>query len=271
MDQLRRWRRWAHALVSRYRRRTAQVPPAGIVLWSSRDGHRPYLAVHRGWQVHLAVHPRLSWPTRRDRIGGTVFVVRRAVAPAPGVRAPRSAAAGVPRVAAVVASGTGSTGWRGARPPSGEPGAARIATRYRRVAPPTPPAVPRHASNSGATGVVVPACRHTAQRVVQRGRRVESHAVPVLRPSDAGRAPTAALGPTAAPRRSAQPPMAVLRRNHGSVTERQPMAPASGADHPQWTDGQPRAERIDIGQLADQVVRRIDERIIAHRERLGRI
>jgi len=64
-------------------------------------------------------------------------------------------------------------------------------------------------------------------------------------------------------------PAQSLAREHGRGA---PAGPAPGAPDPRRTlDASPAPPRIDVEQLADQVVRRIDDRIIAHRERLGRI
>ncbi len=59
----------------------------------------------------------------------------------------------------------------------------------------------------------------------------------------------------------------VARRARGRARRRCAGAAASGRSA---SAGSPRAA-VDLERLTDQVVRQIDRRIVAHRERLGRI
>jgi hypothetical protein len=121
--------------------------------------------------------------------------------------------------------------------------------------------------------------RHAARRIVERARRLEPPTGRPILPAPDRMGATRKAGPLEAARGTgsaviAAPPLAVRAPERPSAREldRQPGTPA-GPDRfsPPWTNGGSGTERIDVGQLADQVVRRIDERIIAHRERLGRI
>lgn len=113
------------------------------------------------------------------------------------------------------------------------------------------------------------------RRLVERGERVPSLAVPGARQQSA--APELAR-PAVEVTPSARPvPMTVQRPAPASAAPPQP-APVStpdapGAPHRPPTPF-PQAEApppIDIDRLTDQVVRAIDRRIIAHRERMGRV
>ena len=66
---------------------------------------------------------------------------------------------------------------------------------------------------------------------------------------------------------AARPPQSPAREHRRGAAD----GPAPGAPDPRRTPDAPPAPRIDVEHLADQVVRRIDDRIIAQRERLGRI
>ena len=129
------------------------------------------------------------------------------------------------------------------------------------------------AGRAAAGDIVTAAVRHKVQRVLERGRRVEERTA----------GPDPASGFSGHPHRPARdggwtpspPPMAVARQPQSPTREHGPggaAGPAPGGPDPGRTPDAPAAPpRIDVEQLADQVVRRIDDRIIAHRERLGRI
>lgn len=142
------------------------------------------------------------------------------------------------------------------------------------VVPLTAAAPPGQGGSPGravAGAIVTAAVRHIAQRIVERGQRVEERtAAPdpasglsgyPYRP-DLGWMPGPSLMAAARPTR-----FQAREHGHGAAD-----GPAPGAPEPRRIlDAPPTQPRIDVEQLADQVVRRIDDRITAHRERLGRI
>ena len=120
-------------------------------------------------------------------------------------------------------------------------------------------------------GTVAVAVWHTVQRVLERGRRVEEGTAAASAPplGRTGRDDGWAHG---------SPPMTVTRQpsmpeRGGGAAGEHGRGPAGGGppEQPGPRQAQDTPPRIDVEQLADQVVRRIDDRIIAHRERLGRI
>jgi hypothetical protein len=123
---------------------------------------------------------------------------------------------------------------------------------------------------SGASASALPQPRLAA---TVRGERVEAPAAPAGLPTVPDFFRTPAITP---------PPFRPVPR-----TVRQPIAAAPAGDHPPATDepaaarrparaltGQPNAYvpgPIDVNRLTDEVVRAIDRRIVAQRERLGRV
>ena len=264
-----RWRGWARSLAARRRRTAAAGSFAGMVLLRGAasavgDTVRLPPASH-AWHLYLTLHRACgpAAPTSADRLGALlvsrVHVGPRAVPAVPAVRpVPLAAAAAGGSMAAAQARVVGER-WRTVRPTAGGAPAGEPTAAWR--------AVPRQVTGDTVTAAV----RHTVQRVLERGRRVEERtaAAPVALRGGGGRDGGWAHG---------LPPMAVTRqpplREPGGGAAGAHGRGAAGGGPPDQSDpwqapGAP--PRIDVEQLADQVVRRIDDRIIAHRERLGRI
>jgi hypothetical protein len=219
---------------------------------SATDGVARWPALSRVWRLHLTLRqtPGATVPASGGRGGALLApLVQPAARAAPSARrslANPPAAAG--RSTAIAQERTGGT---------------RVAVeqwRTVRLAPAVGVAAGEPFTTAGRaiTGdIVTAAVRHTVQRVLERGRRMEERMA----------APDPASGYSHRPDLgwSPRPPA----REHGRGA---PAGQAPGAPDPRRThDVPPEPPRIDVEQLADQVVRRIDDRIIAHRERLGRI
>ena len=119
--------------------------------------------------------------------------------------------------------------------------------------------------------IVTAAVRHTVQRVLERGRRVEERTAapdPASGLSGYPHRPDLGWPPGPTPMAAARPAQS-LAGEHGRDAAGGPEPGGPGARR--TLDAPQAPPRIDVEQLADQVVRRIDDRIIAHRERLGRI
>jgi hypothetical protein len=115
-----------------------------------------------------------------------------------------------------------------------------------------------------ASDLTTATAQHTVQRIVNSGRRVEERIAPPDRASRYPHRPDLGWTPGPPPMAAAQPPQPPAREHgRGAAEGPAPEAP----DSRRTLDAPP----IDVERLADQVVRRINDRIIAHRERLGRI
>ena len=113
------------------------------------------------------------------------------------------------------------------------------------------------------------------RRLVTRGERIEPPAPakgPVIARPEAKR-PT---GPTVEPVRSrsarAMPPVPRITRRPAAIGAER-TGPTAESHRPAVPSEQPGPELApaDLNRLTDQVVRTIDQRMIAHRERMGRI
>jgi hypothetical protein len=213
-------------------------------------------SVSRAWHLHLTLRLASSQaaPTSTGCPDARPAPPGQPVRTVPTLQAPVTpAVAADSRSVAVAQAGPGGAHVIGKRRRT-----ARLATAGGALGEPA-----MAAAGQAVTGeIVIAAARHTVQRVLERGRRVEEH--------------TAAGDPTSGyPHRPTPdggwplslPPTAVSRQPQAPV--RQHSRDTAGLT-PQASDP-PAPPRIDVEQLADQVVRRIDDRIIAHRERLGRI
>ena len=263
-----RWLGWARSLAARRRRSAGSGFFAGMVLLrgaasAGGDSVTRWPTASRAWRLHLTLRQASgpAVPASAGRRGAPPTPVART---APDVRptpvGPAAAGTSVPVA------------------PPGSGGAQVAGERWRIVRPAPAPAggipagEPRVAVSRAVTGdIVTAAVRRAVQRILERGRRVEERTSAPGRASgiygyphrpDLGWSPGP---PPLAPARPAQSP----KREHGRGTADGPAPERSDARR--TLDAPPPPPRIDVGQLADQVVRRIDERIIAHRERLGRI
>jgi hypothetical protein len=221
--------------------------------------------VSRVWQLQLHLMPRLASGSTAPASTGRPDVRPpppvQPVGAAPSVRQTRVTPAAAARWPVVVAQA--------------EPGGAHVIGERWRTARLAPAGGALGEPGMAASGraitgeIVIAAVRHTVQRVLERGRRLEEH--------------TAAGDPMSGyPHRLARDGGWTLILPPAAVTQQQLPArqhsrdiPAGltprRSDPPQTLGAPPTPPRIDVEQLADQVVRRIDDRIIAHRERLGRI
>jgi hypothetical protein len=220
----------------------------------------PRGAVTRGSWTTLALRPRLELARARAATGGEA--------------APTRAGADVARAAPA-----------GAMDPIRAPA---------RLAPPRPwsarPVVrtvlsPSASTHERAAGLTLERSRLIVQRLVDaRARREEPRGLPV-RPATG---PSAASAPPALPpptsSRSApagrlpgaRPPAMVLPTQPAARDARDgpPDAAPAAREHPQAARPAAApvvASPVDIASLTDEVVRQLDRRIVAHRERMGRI
>jgi hypothetical protein len=236
-NRVRRWRLWASALADRYRRSPRPISRAGLVLPS-----RAPSAVRRQLQpVSLAQVTVRAFATAASR-------ERRRPAIEPPTGPPGSGQAG-----SVVSAG------------NVRPIAARTPARHPRVAQLRRPA--HEAITPGGVGVTVLVCRNTIERLAGHGRRVDTSRAALRLIDEPHRTAAPPLMPTAV---SAAPRATAPRRESPPAAMSGPATSLAESTDPRSADGM-RPERVDLEQLADHVVRRIDERIIAHRERLGRI
>jgi len=109
----------------------------------------------------------------------------------------------------------------------------------------------------------------TTRRLVEQRRRVEQ----LARRSTASLPSVSGVDPeTGWPLPVGQTPVAprVRTRSRGGM-ELAPTPAAARAAVQQTGADAPASAALDIGRLADQVVEQIDRRIVAHRERMGRI
>jgi hypothetical protein len=234
-----RWSAWARALAARHARADARIRPAAMALVAPRGG------VTRWSWTTLALRPRLELARARA---------------APGREAaPTSAPA---RLA----------------PPSPSPWSA---APFVLAAPP-----PSARAHDRAAGLTLERSRLIVQRLVEAcARREEPRGLPAPgRPALPAVPATAPARATVASIRSATPgrppgartPAMVLGAPAAApgARDRAPDAALVAREHPQAArrDAAPVvATPIDIGSLTDEVVRQLDRRIVAHRERMGRI
>jgi hypothetical protein len=265
-----RWLGWARSLAARRRRTAGRRSFAGIVLLrgsaSAAGGVTRLPTVSRAWRLHLTLRPAPG--PAAPASGG-----RRGALPVPLVQPVARAAASARRALAnPAAAADRSTVVAQARL-----GGTHVAGERRRTvrlasAGGVPAGEPFTAAGRAVTGdIMTAAVRHTVQRVLERGRRVEERtAAPDPASGLAGypHRPDIGWTPGPPPMAAARPPQSPAREHGRGAAD----APGPGGPGARRTPDAPQAPpRIDMEQLADQVVRRIDDRIIAHRERLGRI
>ena len=248
LDELRRWRSWARGLLKGH----AQVPAAG------RSPQMTLLSRRRGTRV-MAGARRLD---QRLNLALRLFFSTRA-----GGRAGREAGSARPRTGTARVSGR--RGRRGRElivhaeraAPAAAPAAMAptpVVLRLRAPAGPAERERPR-------AGVAARTTELTTRRLVEQRRRTEQLARDVIAtgPSTPGVDPETGwplpVGPAAAS----------VRTQPRDRPELVPAASPAGT-RPGAADI-PAASALDIGRLADRVVAQIDRRIVAHRERMGRI
>ena len=253
-----RWSAWARALAARHARADAQTRAAAMAL-VTRGGAAPRWS----WAT-LALRPRLELARSRG-------VPAREAAPA-------RARAGRARFAPAGALAPTRAPARLAPPPPWS------AAPFVLAGP--PPSARAHERTAGLT---LERSRLIVQRLVEgRARREDPRAVPTPRRRDVQAAvPAAAVAPpwaAAASSRSGTPRLAPGAGPPAMVLAAPAAAPDSAPDaalatlaareHPQAARAAaaPAVQApIDISALTDQVVRQLDRRIVAHRERMGRI
>jgi hypothetical protein len=247
-----RWSAWARALAGRHLRADARARPPAMALVAPRGP-----ATRWSW-TGLVLHPRL------ELVRGLA---------APGHHAARTDAR----------PGGARSAPAGAVAPA--PARARLATASPRAGAPVVLAAPPSArTRERVAGMTLERCRLIVRHLVEgRARREEPRGLPAPgRPAPRAAAPSGtAPAPWAqTPRRGgtlARPPAMVLATPSApGARDRPPEVAArlAAGEHPQAARP-PRAPvsdaPIDIGSLTDQVVRQLDRRIVAQRERMGRI
>jgi hypothetical protein len=273
-----------HPLLERLRRQRVPVAVSRLTAWvRSLAGRHARLAGGRPATGVLLVPPR-----PRPRVTGASTVVRVLARVGVDVRVTRAAAAvrtverpgGAPAAAPLPQARPTPVAAPGRllllpAPPAPRPAVA-VAVAPARSAPAAPPAVA--------------ASRTAVLRLVEHRRRIEG---PPWRPlREPAEAPAARAGrPAAAPRPEAlrQPgttafeawarprasmvlapgPAAAVVAAAAAVTPPVPARPDEPA--PRGAAAVPAPPAPDVERLTDEVVRQIDRRIAAHRERLGRI
>jgi hypothetical protein len=251
-----RWMTWARGIAARHRPVVGRFPPPRMgLLPPSPGGTTEERHQHVKWSVsrnlQVAVHPVLVALTRIEA-------------------APVTEAAGVGAV-------------------------ARIEQRVEAAIGPLQRVVASAAAAADTIGgplayppravLAVDNCQRTLRRVVEERRRIEEW----TRPSEPGRAHSPAppaseiRGGAPVPAPLLTPARAVVARTGRQASDAPLAAGTPQARAPQPAPGQPGpgqrdaaaaaspAPRIDVRQLTEQVVRQIDEEIVAHRERMGRI
>jgi hypothetical protein len=182
-----------------------------------------------------------------------------------------------------------AAGRRGAHGPRGAAGPPGRASGARRVAGPRAavPALAPAARAAPAVAVPVPAvtavARAAARELAETHRRVETHAPPRLRALPVEPRAPEASGAAAPPRPRAVPVPArepalemVVRRSAAAVASAAAQAAVAAAAAAPGRELVSRhhpapAPALDLDSLADRVVAQIDRRVVAHRERLGKI
>ena len=257
-----RWRAWARALAARHARRaTRRAGPAMAFL-------APGATRTRWTRTVLTLQPQVRQAFERAAPGSG----RAPAHGAPGAAAPPAVDRGAPIPRLLVAAPRA--------PILVAPARAAAAVQQRGVAASRPPmlvAPARAAAEYPRVGAALAASRLTIARIVERRRRVEEPRGLPLPERVRGTAPAArvaAVPPPATPADRAdgwvpgRPPPVVAARRVRGATEAPPSpatAPAAAAP------GRPPAAALDLEALTEQVVRQIDRRIVAHRERMGRI
>ena len=250
LEPVRRWRAWA-AGRGAGRARLARARPAGrmALLLAPRAGGAPagapaapragaWFATH----LHLAAGPGRGRPGAPGRPGGRGR---------PGDHGP----AGERAMTLLARAARAPSGGRvsGAGGPAGAPSPPAPAVRPRPV-PRTLAAGPRGRSGRAAAPVR-PATGTLVARVAGAHRRIE-------RPARGAAGPRQPAGPVVA----AEHAVAAGQRPAGPPAE--PPPPATAKPPPGGPGGMP---PVDLDQLTDQIVTRLDHRLIAHRERFGRV
>ena len=231
----------------------------------------------RRWRSRRAAAPRRGGPGRRLRCALRLELARSRGVPAREA-APARARAGRARFAPAGALAPTRAPARLAPPPPWS------AAPFVLAGP--PPSARTHERTAGLT---LERSRLIVQRLVEgRARREDPRAVPTPRRRDVQAAvPAAAVAPpwaAAASSRSGTPRLAPGAGPPAMVLAAPAAAPDSAPDaalatlaareHPQAARAAaaPAVQApIDISALTDQVVRQLDRRIVAHRERMGRI
>ena len=149
-----------------------------------------------------------------------------------------------------------------------------------------PVAGTRQWSERAAHPVVNQLCRESVRRIVEERRRIElqvqrlteataqSYRAPVRAGSEEPESSRAGLGLRDREwlERSPVQTLPSLPRAEGSTGDGIPATDvADASDRVALGTPQPTAPAVDLESLTDQVVRQIDRRIVAHRERVGRI
>ena len=231
-----RWAGWAHRIISRHR--------AGRGHWT--------------WVATILARPR---PTLRATIATIRWPISLTVHAAPLVSFPRAAMTMAP-VAAAPASDRPLPAGTGAALPPRSPLLRVVARRGfeegRRL---SDPGVQRSQASAGLpAGQIVSRTEESAlvARLTARRQRQEI-------PSASALPPTGGIRPS-------PPPGTVVTRARPATREEATPTPLRGMGSPVMDSAapsRPPLAGIDVEGLADQVIRTIDQRVIAARERLG--
>jgi len=241
-----RWSTWARALAGAHAPLTAAWPGTAMLLFMrarARDAREPGSLVNHRLELGL----RLVVGDRE----------RPGIRPARPDAAPRGERVVVQREGARTRLVTHVT-----HPPA-RPATLVVARPWDATAPPAPAPV----AESPRPGKAAEAGILTVRRLVEERRRVE-HSARSLPPS--GQASTGVDPVTGWPVPLEAPDAPAVLRAHGEPRREAPAA-AGEPRRPRSPEPAVATPPIDIDGLADQVVRQIDRRIVAHRERVGRI
>jgi hypothetical protein len=258
-----RWLGWAQSLAARRRRTVVPGSVTGMVLvrstTSAASGVTRLPMVSSAWHLHLTLRqdPGPAVPTSGYRRGA--LPVRR-------IQPVLRTALNVPPTPVTQAAGTSMV-----IAPSRPSGVQATGERWRTIRLAPTGGVPAGEPMAVGRAVIRDIVTATVQRILERGRRVEertSAADPASGLSGYPHRPDLGWSPAPPPTTAALPTQSPIRE-HGRGTADGPTS--GGSDTRRTFDAPPPPPRIDVEQLADQVVRRIDDRIIAHRERFGRI
>ena len=263
-----RWSAWARALAGRHARILGLRRDAAMTLIAAR----PRAGARANTHISLAVHPQIHLAAR--------------LATAPKAAAPVKDDRDL-RTANVIWYGTVRPG-TSIRLSASRTASPAIDTRPRGAAPRLParaPAAPALTAPSATAAeskprrmeVVAAASVRTVRQIARSHRRVEDRlswqrrsvargpdGEPLVLPAALARRVQPSLPPT---RLHPQRPPMILAAPPRPAADQPSPAPATERTRPVPA----RPAEVDLQSLTDQVVRQIDRRIVAHRERMGRI
>ena len=241
-----RWTAWARARAGRGMRRDRRTRPAPMIVtgltWAAAGAAGPIeQSITAGGHLSLAIH------LRSDMGPGRAVRARAGESPRPAAGRPGPTHRGEPSRSGPV---VGEAGFPAPRTPGRE--------RFLRRESRSP--VPEARRSAGPSGAIdrgrVPGAtgrrrEELVTRLVHGGRRVEAvpRPVPIVQDHDTARGPGDRAG--------------AATRPHGTPD-------AGGAAIAARSAVAGSVAPVDLEQLTDQVVTRLDARLIAHRERFGR-